>query len=216
MASWKLKTPISEEDIRKVKVGDYVYFTGGVWSVGLLQLGGQSKFIAEMYKNGREKELPFDLKGSAVISGHGHVEQKDGKFHVAYFGFSTASRLNQEVSHLVQYAGIRAWMGKGGVGPPYMPGGKDQTNEFLDLFAKYGCIACTGVGGCAITYAPFVKDEKHFWTEKGAHAKVTEVVVENIGPLFVIMDSHHGSRSSEIRQNINTQLPLIYKELGIS
>ena len=217
MAEYRLQTPISEEVIRELKAGDMIYFSGSMFHVGVTAIGGQSTLIAEAVRKG--EKLPFDLRGCAVVSGYGHfwghAKREGGNSYASHLSFSTVSRLNSEVPHLIQYAGIRAIMGKGGVGDPYMPGGKDTSEEILALMAQYGCVAITGVGGCAISYGSYIKGIIEYWKEKGPNATVIEYKAKDLGPLLVTMDTHHRSHAVDIRKEINKRLPEAYKMLNI-
>ena len=61
MAEVKLTTPISEEDIRKLKAGDTLFISGKIF---LARDEAHLRAI-EMFDEG--KELPFDFKGLAVF-----------------------------------------------------------------------------------------------------------------------------------------------------
>jgi len=217
MAEYRLQTPISEDAVRELKAGDIVYFTGSMFYIGVSAIGGQSRLIADAARKG--EKLPFDLRGCAVVSGYGHFWGEDREIscpaRASHFGFSTISRLNPEVPHLIKYVGIRAIMGKGGIGDPYMPGGQDTSDEILALMAKYGCVAITGVGGCAILYGAFLKQIFEFWKEKGPNARVIDYRVQNIGPLLVTMDTHGNSYAANIKKEIKRKLPEVYKRLNL-
>jgi len=214
MTEYRLKTPMSEEDVRKLHVGDKVIFTGKLFSPGLTQLGGQSQRIAEAYRTGQGDSLPFDMRGCALVSGHGKYVKEENRW--LFWGFSTASRLNPELPHLIEHAGIRAVMGKGCVGIAYMAGMSDTGKELLDLMAKHGCVAMTGVGGAAITYGKFFHGEqKSYWKEQGRMGKVDEMYAENLGPLNVIMDTHGRSLAIEQTQHMKKAISGIYDKMEI-
>ncbi len=217
MAEYRLQTPITEDAVRELKAGDMVYFTGSMFYVGVSAIGGQSSLIAEAAKKG--EKLPFDLKGCAVVSGYGHfwgeARELGGTARASHFGFSTISRLNPEVPHLIQHVGIRAIMGKGGIGDPYMPGGQDTSEEILALMAHHGCVAITGVGGCAISYGTYLREIIEFWKEKGPNARVIDYRVQDIGPLLVTMDTHGNSYAADIKKEIKRKLPEAYRRLNL-
>ena len=60
MAEYKLNTPLTDEDIEQLKAGDVVFLTGTIHSAR----DAAHKKLFDLLDAG--KELPFDLKGSAI------------------------------------------------------------------------------------------------------------------------------------------------------
>ncbi|RKZ27147.1 TRZ/ATZ family protein, partial [bacterium] len=58
MAEYNLTTPLSEDDVRKLRVGDTVFLSGIVYTAR----DSAHKRLVEMLERG--EELPFDLEGS--------------------------------------------------------------------------------------------------------------------------------------------------------
>jgi len=57
MGEYHLKTPLSESDVRKLKVGDIVYISGRIFTAR----DSAHKKMLEIAKRG--KELPFNPEG---------------------------------------------------------------------------------------------------------------------------------------------------------
>ena len=62
MAEYKLKTPVSEEDVRKLKVGDIVYLDG-ILITGRDQVHRRA---LELASKGEKEKLPLNLEGMAL------------------------------------------------------------------------------------------------------------------------------------------------------
>jgi len=89
MAVFKFKTPISEADVRKLKVNDVLYVSGTVATAR----DEAHKKALELYREG--KKLPLDLEGLAVFH-CGPIMKKEGdKWVVVAAGPTTSTRMDQ-------------------------------------------------------------------------------------------------------------------------
>ena len=85
MATYKLKTPISEEEVRKLRVNDTIYITGTV----VTARDAAHRRALEFHKEG--KKLPINLEGSALFH-CGPITKKDnGGWKVVAAGPTTSS-----------------------------------------------------------------------------------------------------------------------------
>lgn len=101
-----LTTPISEEDIRSLRVGDVVILSGEMHT-------GRDA----LHKYLMDHEAPVDLNG-AVIYHCGPVMMKDEEgWHVKAAGPTTSIREEPYQGDIIKKFGIRAVIGKGGMGP---------------------------------------------------------------------------------------------------
>ena len=100
-----LKTPISEEDIAKLKVGDVISITGKIYCGRDAVLPK----ICKMIKEGTLKEQGIDLKGSVM-------------FHTAVspagIGPTSSNKVEIEASfEPLSKAGLKIHLGKGAISP---------------------------------------------------------------------------------------------------
>lgn len=179
----KLKTPISEEDIRKLKVGDTVLLSGTVVTARdeahKLMVEQKPDFIRET------------LKG-AVIYHCGPVVKKDaaGKWHFVSAGPTTSAREEPYQADVIGEYHVRGVIGKGGMGP--------KTAEGLQ---KYGAVYFHAVGGAGTLIACSVKEVTHVYKleEFGTPEAFWVIEVEDF-PLVVTMDANGGSLHKEIKE----------------
>jgi len=177
----KLKTPISEEEIRKLKVGDSVLLSGVI-------VTGRD----EAHKLMIEEKPDFvrDVLKESVIYHCGPVVKKgdDGKWRFVSAGPTTSAREEPYQADVVCEYNIRGVIGKGGMGP--------KTAEGLK---KCGAVYLHAVGGAGTLIANAVKEVKTVYKleEFGTPEAFWVIEVEDF-PLVVTMDSHGGSLHKEI------------------
>ena len=88
MAEYHLTTPISEEDARKLKVGDVVYVTGE--HVYTARDEAHERAL-EMFEKGEKP--PVDFEGSVVYHVGPVARQVDGKWEIVSAGPTTSARM---------------------------------------------------------------------------------------------------------------------------
>jgi fumarate hydratase subunit beta len=179
----KLKTPISEQDIRKLKVGDTVLLSGVI-------VTGRD----EAHKLMIEEKPDFirDVLKESVIYHCGPVVKKgeDGKWQFVSAGPTTSAREEPYQADVVCEYNIRGVIGKGGMGP--------KTAEGLQ---RCGAVYFHAVGGAGTLIANSVKEVKTVYKleEFGTPEAFWVIEVEDL-PLVVTMDSHGSSIHKEIKE----------------
>lgn len=130
-----LTPPISEEQIRALKVGDVVIINGEMYT-------GRDQVHAYLMKN----PPPADLRGS-VLYHCGPVMLKQGEEWVMKAGGPTTSiREEPYQAHVIGEYGVRAVIGKGGMGP-----------KTLAALQQHGAVYLNAIGGAAQFYARTVE-----------------------------------------------------------
>src|SRR5262245_29210968 len=164
----RLKTPLTDADIRKLKVGDVVLldrvvFTGRDAVHKYLHDGGE----LEVIRNG-------------VIYHCGPVVLKDnGGFRVVAAGPTTSIREEPYQADIIKRFGVKAVIGKGGMGSKTQKACQD-----------YGCVYLHGIGGAAQIYAKCVERVLSVRLEQfGSPEAVWELEVKSF-PAVVTIDSH--------------------------
>ena len=132
MATYKLKTPIAEEDIRKLKVNDIIYITGTMFSAR----DSAHKRALEYYKQG--KKIPINPQGLAVFHCGPIVKKEDNKCTIVAAGPTTSTRMDLFEDEFIKDYKIRVVIGKGGMG-----------KKTTDAMKKYGAVYGAFTGGAA-------------------------------------------------------------------
>lgn len=179
----KLQTPIPEDEIRKLKVGDTVSLSGVIVTAR-----------DEAHKLMVEEKPDFirDILKESVIYHCGPVvrQDDDGKWHFVSAGPTTSAREEPYQADVVCEYNVRGVIGKGGMGP--------KTAEGLK---KCGAVYLHAVGGAGTLIANAVKDVETVYKleEFGTPEAFWVIRVEDF-PLVVTMDSHGGSLHQEIKE----------------
>ncbi|MCK4765514.1 MAG: fumarate hydratase C-terminal domain-containing protein [Candidatus Aminicenantes bacterium] len=177
----KLKIPISDEEIRKLKVGDAVLLSGVIAT-------GRD----EAHKLMIEEKPDFirDVLKESVIYHCGPVvkQDKNGVWSFVSAGPTTSMREEPYQADVVCEYNIRGVIGKGGMGAQTAAGLK-----------KCGAVYFHAVGGAGTLIADAVKKviTVHKLEEFGTPEAFWVIEVEDF-PLVVTMDSHGGSLHKEI------------------
>jgi len=177
----KLKTPISEEEIRKLKIGDTVLLSGVI-------VTARDQAHKLMVEEKPDFIRPF-LKES-VIYHCGPVVRKDeqGNWQFVSAGPTTSAREEPYQTTVIGEYNVRGVIGKGGMGP--------KTAEGLK---KYGAVYFHAVGGAGTLIANRVKRVIDVFKleEFGTPEAFWVIEVEDF-PLVVTMDAHGNSMHKEI------------------
>jgi fumarate hydratase subunit beta len=199
MATYKLRTPISEEDVRKLKVNDVVYVTGTV----VTARDQAHRRALEMATEG--KKIPIDLKGLAVFH-CGPIVKKEGEKWVAVAaGPTTSTRMDIFEDEFIKAFGVRVVIGKGGMGK--------RTTEAMK---KYGAVYGAFTGGAAVLAAKTIKNVRTVeWYDLGIPEAMWVFEVEDFGPLAISIDSHGNNLFEDIKRQVEENKQKIYAKLAL-
>jgi fumarate hydratase class I len=163
-----LRTPLNDADVRKLKVGDVVLLDGIVFT-------GRDAVHKYLHDGG---ELEAIRNG--VIYHCGPVMLKEGgEYRVVAAGPTTSIREEPYQADIIKRFGIRAVIGKGGMGP--------KTQKACQ---ENGCVYLHAIGGAAQIYAQCVERVLSVRLEQfGSPEAVWELEVKNF-PAVVTIDSH--------------------------
>lgn len=171
-----LNTPISEEEIRSLKVGDTVIINGTIFT-------GRDAVHKYLHDGG---ELDPIKNGIIYHCGPVILKEKD-EYKTMAAGPTTSIREEPYQGDIINKFGIKAVIGKGGMGA-----------KTLDACQKYGAVYLHAIGGAAQIYAQCVKKIPNVYLEQfGSPEAVWEMQVEGF-PAVVTMDSHGNSLHKEV------------------
>lgn len=173
-----LEAPITDELIRSLKVGDVVIIKGEMHT-------GRD----EIHRHLMHHDAPVDLAGGVLYHcGPVMLKDDDGTWHVKAAGPTTSSREEPYQADIIEKFGIRAVIGKGGMGPKTLAG-----------LEKSGAVYLNAIGGAAQFYAHCVKsvDGVDLIDEFGVPEAMWHLQVEGF-PAIVTMDAHGNSLHKEV------------------
>jgi fumarate hydratase subunit beta len=199
MAIYKLKTPISEEDVRKLKVNDTIYITG----IMVTARDQAHRRALELAKKG--EKIPIDLKGLAVFHCGPIVKKEGDKWIAIAAGPTTSTRMDIFEDDFIKTFGVRVVVGKGGMGK--------RTTEAMQ---KHGAVYGAFTGGAAVLAARTIKNIRTVeWFDLGVPEALWIFEVEDFGPLTVSIDSHGSNLFEDIKKQVEQNKQRIYAKLGI-
>jgi len=198
MTVFKFKTPISEEQIRKLKVNDVLYVTGTI----VTARDEAHKRALEFFKEG--KKLPLNLEGLAVFHCGPIVKKEDDKWTVVAAGPTTSTRMDQFEDEFVKDFKVRVVIGKGGMG-----------KRTTDAMQKYGAVYGAFTGGAGVLAAKAIKSVKTVeWADLGMPEALWIFEAEEFGPLTVAIDSHGNNLFEEVKKKAEESRTKVYEKLG--
>lgn len=166
--SIKLRTPITNKDMEKLKAGDLVELTGTIYTAR----DAAHKRLVETLEKG--EALPFDIKGS-VIYYVGPTPAKGGQA-IGSAGPTTSGRMDRYTPALLEL-GLKGMIGKG-----------LRTQEVKDSIVKNKAVYFSAVGGAAALISQkILKSEVIAYEELGTEG-IRKLEVEDF-PVIVAVDS---------------------------
>jgi len=184
----RLQTPLTEADVRKLRAGDIVLLTGTVFT-------GRDAVHKYLFKGG-ELEI---LKNAIIYHCGPVVLEENGTYRVVAAGPTTSIREEPYQADIIAKYGIKAVIGKGGMGTKTLAACKD-----------HGCVYLHAIGGAAQIYAQCVQRVPRVFLKEqfGSPEAVWEMEVKHF-PAVVTMDAHGRSLHQEIADDSKVRLQTV-------
>jgi L(+)-tartrate dehydratase beta subunit len=182
-----LTTPIKDEDLADLNVGDVVYLTGHIVTC---------RDVAHRRLIELKRELPVDIRGGAIFHAGPIVRKKaDGKFEMVSIGPTTSMRMEKFEREFIRQTGVKLIVGKGGMGPETEAGCK----EFKAVHAIFP-------GGCAVLAATQVEEiEGAEWLDLGMPETLWVNRVREFGPLIISIDTRGNNLIERNKDKFNAK-----------
>jgi fumarate hydratase class I len=188
-----LQAPLTEDAVRALKVGDVVMVSGRMFT-------GRDAVHSYLMKH----DPPVDMRGS-VLYHCGPVVVKDASaeapgagaagWRVTAAGPTTSIREEPYQGELIKRYGVRAVIGKGGMGA-----------KTLAALKEHGAVYLNAIGGAAQFYARSIKRvDGVSLLEFGTPEAMWHLTVEDF-PAIVTMDAHGNSLHKDVEQESGHQL----------
>jgi len=173
-----LVAPINEKQIRSLKVGDVVMISGEMYT-------GRDAVHSYLMKH----DSPADLHDS-VLYHCGPVVMKDnGNYRITAAGPTTSIREEPYQGDIIKRFGVRAVIGKGGMG-----------RRTLDAMKEAGAVYLNAIGGAAQYYARCIEEVLDVnLLEFGIPEAMWHLRVKDF-PAIVTMDAHGNSLHADVEK----------------
>lgn len=176
----RLTTPFSEAQVRALKVGDVVLLNG------VLHMGRDV-----LHHHLMTHDSPVDLNGAALYHcGPVSLKGADGKWRMNAAGPTTSIREEPYQADIIKKFGLRAVIGKGGMGA-----------KTLAALQDHGAVYLNAIGGAAQYYSQCIEEvEGVDFLEFGVPEAMWHVRVKNF-PAIVTMDSRGNSLHADVEKS---------------
>ncbi|MFX1519542.1 MAG: FumA C-terminus/TtdB family hydratase beta subunit [Promethearchaeota archaeon] len=199
MGEFYLITPITEDTVRKLKVGDTLYVSGTI-----VTARDEAHLKAlEFQKEGKNPPVNFDGIG-VFHCGPVMKKSETGEWTVVAAGPTTSARMEIFEDEFIKAFHPRIIIGKGGMG-------KRTTKACQEEACVYGAFT----GGAALLAANrIIKVKDVFWLEElGMPECLWVYEVKDFGPLIVTIDSHGNNLTERVKEKIMANKEAIIREL---
>ena len=190
----QLTTPVAEEAITALQVGDVVYLTGELFTAR----DRAHHRLLEYLNADKGSEIPIP-PGAVLYHCGPVVRRQNASWEVLAAGPTTSSRMDLLTPTLIEQLQIRGIIGKGGMG--------DATRAAMQ---RHGCVYLAMTGGAAVLASARIKAvKKVYWIDLGMAEAVWQLQVEEFGPLVVGIDAHGTSLYERVTAEARRQLAAI-------
>jgi len=201
MAHHDFTMPVSEAQVRALRVNDTVTLNGTLYGI---------RDATQIHLFDRGRKTRFDLRGHAVIHTAPNVKKVDrSAAHPAGYaplciGTTTSDRMERFTRPLMQQYGVRLIIGKGGL--------REASQQ---AFAELGGAYLAIIGGTAALETTWVEAIEDVDLDDLNPESLWKFRVRGFGPLLVAMDSHGGSLYARVRDAARGRRAEVLKRLGV-
>jgi L(+)-tartrate dehydratase beta subunit len=195
-----LTTPVADEALRSLKLGDVVYLSGVLYTA-------REGVYHQVVDKGRG--LPDGLRELTNVNFHcspAASVRADGR-HVVEAVTATASfRFGKSMAAWFERSGAKVIVGKAGL----------TERAYREWFVPHGAVYLTTVGyGLGAAYGRTIRGVRdvHWLRELGIAQALWVLEVERIGPFLVEGDAEGRSLFALANREINARIEAVYRDL---
>lgn len=160
--------PLKKEDIENLKAGDFVFFTGTIYTAR----DAAHKRMDEALSNG--EELPLNIEGNTIYY-MGPSPARPGR-PIGSAGPTTASRMDKYAPRLLDL-GLKGMIGKG-----------KRSQEVMDAIVRNKAVYFAAIGGAGALLSKAITSSKVIAYDDLGTEAIRELTVENF-PVIVVIDA---------------------------
>lgn len=202
---WHLKTPLSEDDVRRLGLLDVVYLSGKMWGI-------RDENLRRHLDDGEPLPEGVDYGGYPLLheaAGYRRVGDAEDRRNLRWeftsgMGNTTSTRMERWMPEIIERYRCRAILGKGGL-----------LEGSTEACKTYGCVYLSTIGGAASHYDTHAEIVNVYWPDLTSQA-ILELEVEEYGPCFVAIDAHGNNHYFNLREQQLKKRDEIYAKAGVS
>jgi L(+)-tartrate dehydratase beta subunit len=201
MAHHDLTTPITEAQVRALRIEDTVTLQGALFGI-------RDATQIALFDRGRSTR--FDLAGHAVIHTAPNVKKvAASKEHPTGYapvciGTTTSARMERFTRPLIEQHGVRLIIGKGGLGAGSLAAFRDRGGAYLAI-----------IGGTAALETTWIEAIEDVDLDDLHPESLWRFRVRDFGPLRVAMDSHGASIYAAVDADARSKRAAALASLGV-
>jgi L(+)-tartrate dehydratase beta subunit len=201
MTHYDFHMPITEAQVRALKVGDTVTLNGALFGI---------RDATQIHMFDRGRKTRFDLSGHAVLHTAPNVKKmpRSNEYPAGYasvcIGTTTSARMERFTRPLMQEYGVRMIIGKGGLG-----------EASLEAFQDLGGVYLAIIGGTAALETTWVQAIEEVDFEDLNPECLWRFAVKGFGPLLVAMDAQGGSSYAQVRKTAEARRAAALAAMGV-
>ncbi|WP_394524115.1 Fe-S-containing hydro-lyase [Lacrimispora sp. JR3] len=165
---YHINVPISKEEVKKLKSGDYVYLTGIIYTA---RDAAHKRMIETLDQNA---PLPFDIKGNTIYY-MGPSPAREGR-PIGSAGPTTSSRMDKYTPTLLDL-GMGGMIGKG-----------KRSREVIDAVIRNEAVYFAAVGGAGALLSKCITASEIIAYEDLGTEAIRRLTVKDL-PVIVVIDS---------------------------
>lgn len=200
MTHHSFTTPVTEVEVRALKVGDTVTLERTLFGI-------RDATLIAMFDHDRRTK--FDLKGHAVVHTAPNVRKIDPRpgntcgYEPVCIGTTTSMRMERFTRPLMEREGVRIIIGKGGM-----------AQGSLDAFRDLGGVYLAVVGGAAALETTWIDTIEDVDLDDLHPESLWKFTIKGFGPLLVTMDSHGGSLHARVNSEAEARRAAVLASIG--
>lgn len=177
-----ITTPLTENKIKDLKTGDFVYITGTIYTA---RDAAHKRMDETLDKN---EELPVELKDN-IIYYLGPSPAREGKV-IGSAGPTTSSRMDKYTPRLLD-RGLKGMIGKG-----------KRSKEVIEAIKRNHAVYFAAIGGAGALLSKCIKEARVLAYDDLGTEAIRELRVEEL-PVIVVIDSNGNNLYDEVLINKN-------------
>ena len=201
MAHSDFVTPVTDAQVRSLRVGDTVTLNGTLYGI---------RDATQIHMFDRGRRTRFDLAGHAVNHTAPNVRKVPASaehptgYAPVCIGTTTSARMERFSRPLMTEYGVRILIGKGGLG-----------EASLEAFRDLGGVYLAIIGGTAALETTWVEAIEDVDLDDLNPESLWKFRVKGFGPLLVGMDSHGGSLYRDVASAAQSKRDAVLASLGV-
>ena len=201
MAHYELNMPVTEEQVRKLRINDTVTLHQTLYGI---------RDATQIHMFDHDRKTRFDMRGHAVVHTApnvkwvGETQAHPSGYAPICIGTTTSARMERFTRPLMEQYGVRIIIGKGGLFAA-------SAKAFSDIGGVYLAI----IGGTAALETTWIEQIEEVDLDDLNPESLWKFRIKGFGPLLVAMDSHGGSLYTAVNAAAKDQRASVLAALGV-